>query len=68
MPTTCTLAAVRAGVWELTARPAWRFIRDYFVFSGWRDGSVGFIAAALSSFAAFLKYAFLFARSHSPKT
>jgi glycosyltransferase involved in cell wall biosynthesis len=55
----------KAGVWELTARPAWRFLRDYFVFSGWRDGSVGFVAAALSAFAAFLKYAFLFARSQS---
>lgn len=56
----------RAGVWELTARPAWRFVRDYVVFSGWRDGLEGFVAAALSSFAAFLKYAFLFARSRSP--
>ncbi len=56
----------RAGVWHMTARPAWRFVRDYFFFSGWRDGSVGFIAAALSSFAAFLKYAFLFARSRTP--
>jgi glycosyltransferase involved in cell wall biosynthesis len=55
-----------AGVWELTARPAWRFIRDYLVFSGWRDGVVGFVAAAVSAFAAFLKYAFLFARSQSP--
>jgi glycosyltransferase involved in cell wall biosynthesis len=56
----------RAGLWELTARPAWRFARDYVVYSGWRDGVVGFIAAALSAFAAFLKYAFLFARSQSP--
>jgi glycosyltransferase involved in cell wall biosynthesis len=55
----------KAGVWELTARPFWRFLRDYFVFSGWRDGAVGFVAAALSAFAAFLKYAFLFARSQS---
>jgi glycosyltransferase involved in cell wall biosynthesis len=55
----------KAGVWELTARPAWRFLRDYVVFSGWRDGAVGFVAAALSAFAAFLKYAFLFARSRS---
>jgi glycosyltransferase involved in cell wall biosynthesis len=54
-----------AGVWELTARPAWRFLRDYVVFSGWRDGAVGFVVAALSAFAAFLKYAFLFSRSHS---
>jgi glycosyltransferase involved in cell wall biosynthesis len=58
----------RAGLWELTARPAWRFVRDLVVFSGWRDGIPGFVAAALSAFAAFLKYAFLFARSQSSKT
>jgi glycosyltransferase involved in cell wall biosynthesis len=56
----------RAGLWELAARPAWRFARDYVVFSGWRDGVVGFVAAVLSAFATFLKYAFLFARSQSP--
>lgn len=54
-----------AGVWELTARPAWRFIRDYFVYAGWRDGATGFVVASLGAFAAFLKYAFLFARSQS---
>ena len=54
-----------ASVWALTMRPAWRFVRDYIVYSGWRDGVVGFIAAALSAFAAFLKYAFLFARVDS---
>jgi hypothetical protein len=51
---------------RMVGRPAWRFFRDYFVYSGWRDGGVGFVAAALSSFASFLKYAFLFARSRSP--
>jgi hypothetical protein len=35
------------------------------VYSGWRDGSVGFVASALSGFASFLKYAFLFSRSRS---
>ena len=50
---------------DLVGRPAWRFFRDYFVYSGWRDGSVGFVASALSSFASFLKYAFLFSRSRS---
>lgn len=55
----------KAGVWELTARPAWRFVRDYLLYAGWRDGVVGFVAAALGAFAAFLKYAFLFARSES---
>ena len=50
----------RASVWALVTRPTWRFIRDYILYSGWRDGIQGFIAAVLSSFAAFLKYAFLF--------
>jgi hypothetical protein len=49
----------------MAARPAWRFGRDYIAYSGWRDGSVGFVAAALGAFAAFLKYAFLFSRSRS---
>lgn len=56
-----------AGVWQMSARPAWRFARDYIAYSGWRDGAPGFIAAALSAFAAFLKYAFLFIRSQSPR-
>jgi glycosyltransferase involved in cell wall biosynthesis len=55
----------RAGMWQLTARPAWRFCRDYMAYSGWRDGTVGFVAAALGAFAAFLKYAFLFSRSRA---
>lgn len=50
----------RPSLWALVTRPAWRFLRDYFIYSGWRDGIQGFIAAVLSSFAAFLKYAFLF--------
>ena len=50
----------KPSVWALVTRPAWRFMRDYFIYSGWRDGIQGFIAAVLSSFAAFLKYAFLF--------
>jgi glycosyltransferase involved in cell wall biosynthesis len=56
-----------ASLWTIAMRPAWRFVRDYVFYSGWRDGSVGFIAAALSAFAAFLKYAFLFAKSRTPE-
>ena len=56
-----------ASLWTMWARPAWRFIRDYFFYSGWRDGAVGFVAATLGAFAAFLKYAFLFARSRTPE-
>jgi glycosyltransferase involved in cell wall biosynthesis len=55
----------RAGLWQIAARPAWRFARDYVAYSGWRDGTVGFVAAILGAFAAFLKYAFLFTRSRS---
>lgn len=50
----------RPSIPALVTRPAWRFVRDYFIYSGWRDGIQGFIAAVLSAFAAFLKYAFLF--------
>lgn len=56
----------RARAWDMAARPAWRFARDFVLFSGWRDGALGFIAASLSAFSVFLKYAFLYARGHRP--
>ena len=49
----------RGSVTSMLVRPAWRFIRDYFLYSGWRDGIAGFIVAAVSSFSVFLKYAAL---------
>src|ERR1041385_5024788 len=49
----------RAGVTDVLFRPAWRFFRDYFVYSGWRDGRAGFIVAAVSAFSVFCKYACL---------
>jgi glycosyltransferase involved in cell wall biosynthesis len=49
----------RASVFDLLARPAWRFFRDYFLYSGWRDGRAGFIVATVSSFSVFCKYACL---------
>ena len=55
----------RPSVWALATRPAWRFVRDYFLYSGWRDGIQGFIAAVLSAFASFMKYAFLFDQGDS---
>ena len=51
----------RASAWDITARPAWRFVREYFMYSGWRDGRRGLVVAALSACAALLKYAHLFA-------
>lgn len=56
----------QARLRDLAGRPLWRFFRDYVVYSGWRDGLAGFVASVLSAFAAFLKYAFLFARGLTP--
>lgn len=49
----------RGNVRSIVINPTWRFIRDYFVYSGWRDGRAGFIVATVSSFAVFVKYAAL---------
>lgn len=49
----------RARVRDVMGRPAWRFFRDYFVYSGWRDGAAGFVVAIVSAFSVFLKYASL---------
>ncbi|HEY4305148.1 MAG TPA: glycosyltransferase family 2 protein [Gemmatimonadaceae bacterium] len=49
----------RGSVWAMLTRPFWRFIRDYVVLSGWRDGRAGFIVATVSAFSVFLKYAVL---------
>jgi glycosyltransferase involved in cell wall biosynthesis len=46
----------RATLVDLTVRPAWRFIRDYVVYSGWRDGRAGFVVAVVSAFSVFCKY------------
>jgi len=49
----------RGSVTAMLGRPTWRFIRDYVVLSGWRDGSAGFVVATVSAFSVFLKYALL---------
>jgi glycosyltransferase involved in cell wall biosynthesis len=49
----------RASLVDVLARPAWRFIRDYMFYSGWRDGRAGFIVATVSAFSVFCKYASL---------
>lgn len=49
----------RATVLDLLGRPSWRFVRDYVVYSGWRDGAAGFIVAVVSAFSVFCKYASL---------
>lgn len=50
----------RAKLSDVTLRPAWRFIRDYIVLSGWRDGARGLIVSAMSAFSVFLKYACIY--------
>jgi (heptosyl)LPS beta-1,4-glucosyltransferase len=55
----------RATVGDLISHPAWRLVRDLALFAGWRDGVPGLIAAVMSAFASFLKYAFLYAATHS---
>jgi glycosyltransferase involved in cell wall biosynthesis len=49
----------RGHVWDLFTRPTWRFVRDYLLLNGWRDGARGFVVAWVSSFSVFLKYACL---------
>lgn len=56
----------RAGVLDITAVPAWRFFREYVIFSGWRDGRPGLVVAALGACAALFKYAYLFAIDWQP--
>lgn len=49
----------RGSATDVLFRPAWRFFRDYFVYSGWRDGRAGFVVATVSAFSVFCKYACL---------
>jgi (heptosyl)LPS beta-1,4-glucosyltransferase len=49
----------RGSIDAMLVRPFWRFVRDYVVFSGWRDGTAGFVVAVVSAFSVFLKYALL---------
>jgi hypothetical protein len=47
----------RVGIFELGARPAWRFIRSYFVRLGFLDGWQGYLVAYMVAFETFLRYA-----------
>lgn len=49
----------RVTVWHLLAKPAWRFVREYFMYGSYRDGRFGVVTSAMSALAAFLKYAFV---------
>jgi glycosyltransferase involved in cell wall biosynthesis len=49
----------RATWFDLGARPAWRFLREYVLYANFLDGRAGLVGSALSAYSAFLKYAFL---------
>ena len=49
----------RARLWELGARPLWRFLRDYLVYGSWLDGGFGLVTSTLTAYSCFLKYAYL---------
>ena len=55
-----------ASVLDLIARPAWRFWRDYVMLGSFLDGRLGIVTSALSAYASFLKYAYLWDLSERP--
>jgi len=50
---------VRATAWDLSFRPAWRFVKAYLLNGGVLDGRFGLVTAALGAWSGFLKYAHL---------
>lgn len=47
----------KSSLLQVTVNPFVKFIRDYFILGGFRDGYYGFIICLISSHATFLKYA-----------
>lgn len=58
----------RAGLWNLAARPAGRFLRAYLLQGGAAEGRRGLVSALLGGYTAFLKYAHLWALEVSRQT
>jgi len=56
----------RATAWDILGRPAWRFVRDYFLHGSWRDGRFGLVTSLLTACAGFLKYAYLWELEQTP--
>jgi hypothetical protein len=46
----------KVSVAKAIYKPAWKFIRDYFIKLGVLDGYYGFVICAISAFATFTKY------------
>ncbi len=47
----------KINICKLILYPIWKFTRDYLIKLGFLDGYYGFIVAAISAFASFIKYA-----------
>lgn len=52
----------RVTLVHLAVRPAMRFLRQYVLYGGWRDGLAGFIICWLAAHSVFLKYAHVWDR------
>jgi len=46
----------KAGFFNLTFRPFWRFLKDFFLLRGFMDGFYGYIVSVNSAHEVFLKY------------
>jgi glycosyltransferase involved in cell wall biosynthesis len=53
----CLETGRQVGWLDLTVRPAWKFLRAYFLRQGFLDGWPGFYIAALNSFSTLTRYA-----------
>ncbi len=51
----------RASAWDVTLRPAGKFLRAWLLDGAWRDGRAGWVSARLGAWGTFLKYAHLWA-------
>ena len=49
----------RVGISHLVVRPAWRFVKCYFLQGAWREGRRGIVLSAVHAWSAFAKYALL---------
>lgn len=49
-------AGKKSGLFSLLVRPAFKFIRDYFLRAGFLDGYYGFVIATITAHSTFLKY------------
>jgi len=46
----------RAGIFSMTLRPLWRFLKDFVILRGFQDGYYGYIVSVNSAHEVFLKY------------